>query len=82
MIGAPAAKAAVNKLTELFELIPVDEQDCLDALALPLDDFEDALIVVCSAKSGADYIVTRDMELLCVQSHVRVISPDELAKII
>jgi len=75
---APSAKAAVKKLMDLLEIISVNDEDCLNALSLPIDDFEDALIVVCGWNAGADCIVTRDEEFLKINSIVQVISPDKL----
>ena len=76
--GASAAKAAIKKLIELFEIISVDDEDCLNALSLPIDDFEDALVIICAKKAAADYIVTRDDFFLRLDSPVPLISPDKL----
>jgi len=73
-----SAKTAVAKLIGLLEIISVDTEDCLNALSLPIDDFEDALVVICSKKAGADCIVTRDEEFLMVNSDIPVMPPDEL----
>jgi len=77
-IGAAAAKASILKLTELFEIISLEKDDCLDALSLPIDDFEDALIIICAKKAAADYIVTRDVLFLKTASPVAIVSPDTL----
>ena len=81
-IDVTAAKTAVRKLTELFEIISVNEEDCIDALSMSIDDFEDALIVICANKAGADYIVTRDDLFLQINSPVKVISPGKFLDII
>ena len=70
-------KAAIIKLIELFEIIPVDDEDCINALSLPIDDFEDALILICAKKAGADYIVTRDKMLLQTKATISIITPDD-----
>ena len=77
-INAAAAKVAVQKLMELLEIVAVNDEDCLSALSLPIDDFEDALIVICGMNAGVDCIVTRDEEFLKIESIVPVMSPDEL----
>ena len=77
-MDALSAKAAVQKLMELLEIISINNEDCLNALSLPIDDFEDALIVIGGKKAGADYIVTRDDTFLKIKSPVPVISPDKL----
>ena len=77
-IGVSAAKAAVKKLMELLTIIPVNYEDCLKALSPPIDDFEDALVVICGKNAGADCIVTRDEELLRINSPIPVLPPDKL----
>jgi len=73
--GSKAAKAAIKNMIELFEIISITEEDCVNAISLPIDDFEDALIVTCAIKSNADFIVTRDESLLKMNIPVRVVSP-------
>ncbi|MCL1910868.1 MAG: hypothetical protein FWG13_01525 [Leptospirales bacterium] len=52
------------------------ETDCHKALDFPLDDYEDALLVVCGNRIGVDYIITRDEEFLDkAKPPVSVISP-------
>lgn len=77
-IGTTQAKSAIRQLVDLFMIISVDDSDCLNALSLPIDDFEDALMVVCAKKTGVDYIVTRDDKLLSDKSPVKTISPKGL----
>ncbi|MCL1815987.1 MAG: PIN domain-containing protein [Clostridiales bacterium] len=81
-IGAVKAKQATKKLIELFTIISVDWEDCLNALELPLNDFEDALIIACAKKTGIDYIVTRDNKFLDVDSPIPVLSIDQLLEIL
>jgi len=76
-IGAVKAKQSVKKLTELFEIISVTEADCINALELPMDDFEDALIASCAKKAGAEYIISRDADFKRSASPIRIISPSE-----
>ena len=75
------AKATIKKLMELFEIINIDAEDCFSALALPMDDFEDALIAVCAKKVGTDYIITRDIEFIKADSPVKVVSPEDFLSI-
>lgn len=77
-LGIAAAKTTVKKIMELFEIISVDSEDCLNALSLPIDDFEDALIMICGKKAGADCIVTRDEKFLQAETPIPVIAPDKL----
>jgi predicted nucleic acid-binding protein len=62
----------------VVNVIPLTEADCSDALAMPMNDFEDALVAVCAKKAGVDYIVTRDDKFLQSNSPVPLISPDRL----
>ena len=77
-----SAKATIKKLMELLEIIPLSDEDCLNALSLQIDDLEDALVVICSKNVGADFIVTRDDKFLKINSPVPVLSPDKLLEII
>ena len=81
-IGAAAAKTTIKKIMDLFEIVSVNEEDCLNALSLPIDDFEDALVIICAKKAGAAYIVTRDELLLKTASPVPIVSPSELLEIL
>jgi len=81
-IKASEAKNAIKKLTELFEIISVNDEDCINALSLPIDDFEDALVIICAKKAGADYIITRDNLLLKTESPIPIISPNRFLEIL
>jgi len=71
-LDVSSAKAAIKKLMELLEIISINDEDCLNALSLPIDDFEDAIIIICGKKVGADCIVTRDEKLLKVKSTIPI----------
>lgn len=81
-ISVDATKATIKKLMELFEIISVNEEDCPNALSLPIDDFEDALVITCAVKTGTVYIVTRDKLLLKTNSPVTIVSPEKLLEIL
>ncbi len=52
-------------------------------LALPMKDFEDALIAVCAKREGSDCIVSRDKDFLASSaSPVSVITPDALLDLV
>lgn len=74
-IDSSGAKQAIGKLMELYQIISLDAVDCINALELTMDDFEDTLIAVCAEKIGADYIVSRDCKFAQTDSPVQVISP-------
>lgn len=76
------ARSALRFLLTKYDVVSVTQEDCLNALKLPLNDFEDALAAVCAQKAEADYIVTRDEKFLSEKLSVKVISPKELLSIL
>ncbi len=78
--GAEKAKTTIANLITASNIITIDVTDCTNALALPMNDFEDALIAVCAQKIGADYIVSRDNDFINSKTKVKVITPNELLK--
>jgi predicted nucleic acid-binding protein len=77
------AKAILSLLVTTYDVISVTQEDCIDALALPNEDFEDALVEVCARKTGADFVISRDEDFIAAATAARVIKPDEfIAKII
>ncbi len=63
-LGDKRTREAIYNLMAIFKVMSVGEDDCLSALETPMGDFEDALLAVCAARTGADYIVTRDESFL------------------
>jgi predicted nucleic acid-binding protein len=61
------ARNAVKKIIFALRIISVEGQDCEKALELPMNDFEDALVVVCAEKADLHYIVTNDNGFLSVE---------------
>jgi len=59
-LGRTATLTALARLTKLLDIVPVDRDVILEALALGLRDFEDAVQAVCALRIEADYLVTRD----------------------
>lgn len=76
------ANAALGFLLNTYKVVPITRADCLKALALPNEDFEDSLVEVCAKSINADYIVSCDEEFARFASEVKVIKPDELISII
>ena len=74
---ASAAKQIIRKLMGLFGIISITETDCINALELAMDDFEDALIVACGVKVSAELIVSRDSAFEQSTSPIEVVSPAE-----
>lgn len=76
--GAEKAKAMVQKLLLILDIIGIDPVDCADALSLPMNDFEDAIIAVCAQKIGADFIVSRDEGFIKSETAVKIITSQQL----
>lgn len=76
--GADKAKIMVQRLILILNVIGIDPVDCADALLLPMNDFEDAIIAVCAQKIGADSIVSRDERFIKSETQVRVVTPEQL----
>lgn len=76
--GADKAKAMVQKLLLILDIIGIDPADCADALSLPMNDFEDAIFAVCAQKIGADCIVSRDEGFIKSETAVNVITSEQL----
>ena len=73
-----SARSALEYLLKNYCIVAVTQEDCLNALSLPIIDFEDALVAICAKKAAADYIVTRDEKFLHDELPVPAISPNEL----
>jgi len=80
--NAAKAKAVVANLISVVNVISLTETDCSDALALRMNDFEDAVISVCAKKVNADYIVSRDEKFIKAETEIEVITPKQLIDII
>ena len=59
-IGDKKAREAIFELLSIFDVAAVDGSACVDALSLPMSDYEDAVMAVCADRDGAGYIATRD----------------------
>ncbi len=69
----------IRSLFSIFSIIDVLGDDCKTALDFPLEDYEDALLVVCGNKVWIDHIITRDKKFIDnADSSVSIITPDEL----
>ncbi len=76
--GADKAKVMTQKLLLILNVIGIDPIDCIDALSLSMNDFEDAMVAVCAKKVKADFIVTRDERFINEDTEVRTVSPEQL----
>ncbi|MDR0999392.1 MAG: PIN domain-containing protein [Clostridiales bacterium] len=57
--GMKSARSALKFMLNQYDVVDVTRSDCLNALKLSNDDFEDALVSVCTARVQGGCIVTR-----------------------
>lgn len=75
------AKQIMGKLFSLAGILDVTEFDCVEALASPISDYEDAVIEQVARRSGVDYIVIRNQKDY-KEGVMKVILPEEFIKLI
>lgn len=54
------ARDAIMRITNLLNICDTRAADASDAIALPMEDYEDAVIAKIAQREKADYIVTRN----------------------
>lgn len=59
-LGDERTRSIIAELSGFLTISPVAHQSLLDALLLPMADFEDAMQVAAAQSAGARHIVTRD----------------------
>lgn len=64
IIGDMIAREAIADILMLFDVAAIDGDICSMALNTAMSDYEDAVLAVCAAQEGADYIATRDEALI------------------
>ena len=78
-LGVTTAREALRILFSIFIIVSVNGDDCISALDLPMNDFEDAVVAVCAHKDSIDYIVSNDKEFLQEDTNIaRVVTSDAL----
>jgi predicted nucleic acid-binding protein len=80
--GIKSARSAIAFLLNTYGVVDVTQSDCINALKIPIEDFEDALVAECAKKAGVDYIVTRDDKFQEGTSPISAISPDALLNLL
>jgi len=80
--NAKSAKVVMKFLLKSFGVISVTHEDCVNALSVPIDDFEDALVYVCAQKGNVNYIVTRDEEMLNSKLSPQAVSPTKFLELV
>jgi len=69
-----AAKAIISKILNSFQIASVSKADCMRALEVETNDYEDALVFVCAERIKADYIITRNNKHFSA-SPVKAVTP-------
>lgn len=77
-IGDRKAREAIAYILSFFNIAVVDGSTCAEALSLPMEDYEDAVLAVCAERAGADCIATRDQGFLAARTPVPARLPDDL----
>ena len=60
ILSISVAREAIEKLLSIFHIVGVDGDDLRGALALSIDDMEDALQAWSAKKANVDAIISRD----------------------
>ena len=81
VVGAARARAAITSLLSILRVAPVTHSEIEAALASPLVDFEDAVLLAAARACGAHAIVTRDPRDFAA-SGLPVYDPRELLAIL
>lgn len=71
----------LSKLYELFYILDITSEDCVNALSNSIKDYEDAVISCCVYRNQMQYIVTRNIKDY-TQSKVQPILPGDFIKLI
>jgi len=77
-----SARQVLDFLLATYKIVSVTHEDCVNAMAIPIEDFEDALVSVCAKKVEADFIISRDEKFLKHNSPVKVIEPKDFLKML
>ncbi len=74
--NAEEAKKVMGKLYSFIEILDVSGTDCVEAIASPIADYEDAVVEKVASRKGMDYLITRNIKDF-QYARVKVILPDE-----
>ncbi|MDR3049017.1 MAG: PIN domain-containing protein [Elusimicrobiota bacterium] len=77
VLSSAAAHSAIEDILNVFSIVSIDEDDCKEAIDSGIDDFEDALIMVCAEKIKADYIISRDKSFQSSTNTIKILSADD-----
>lgn len=78
--SAETAKQIMGKLYSLIGILEVTGNDCLEALASPISDYEDAVVEKVASRKELDYIVTRNTKDYQA-GNTKIILPDDFVNL-
>ena len=78
--GSAKAREFIADLIEGTDIARLDNTEVKRALALPMVDFEDALIAAAAESAGATHIVTRNLPDFR-KSPVKAVSPEDFMRL-
>ena len=78
--GSAKAREFIADLIEGTDIARLDNSEVKRALALPMIDFEDALIAAAAESAGATHIVTRNLHDFR-KSPVKAVSPEDFMRL-
>jgi predicted nucleic acid-binding protein len=79
-VGKTQARRFTAELAAGFDIAPVAHAEVSRALALPLSDFEDALIAAAAESASATHIVTRNLSDFR-KSPVKAMTPEDFLRL-
>lgn len=75
------SKQIMSKLYSLMGILDVTAANCVEALASPISDYEDAVVEKVASSKEMDYIVTRNIKDY-QEGNVKVILPDDFIRML
>ena len=75
------SKQIMGKLYSLIGILDVTSKNCVEALASPISDYEDAVIEKVALSKNMDYIVTRNIKDYQA-GMVKAILPDDFIRLL
>lgn len=78
--SAETAKQIMGKLYSLTRILEVTENDCMEALASQITDYEDAVVEKVASRKDMDYVVTRNIKDY-LAGNTKIILPDDFVKL-
>lgn len=74
--GGTAMRQAIDWMLKTFDIPALSKAELIHARALPIDDYEDAVVAAVAELNQCDFILTRDLSDF-KDSPVKFISPSE-----